>query len=59
MEFNNHEITIKMKKYSNVFEQAEKHPKAQQFHEENLARITNMFEDHEMLQDIRDDDEKN
>ena len=28
-----------MKKYSNVFEQAEKHPKAQQFHEENLARI--------------------
>jgi len=29
MEFNNHEVTIKMKKYSNVFEQAEKHPKDQ------------------------------
>jgi len=28
-----------MKKYTNVFEQAEKHPKAQQFHEQNLARI--------------------
>ena len=28
-----------MKKYTNVFEQAEKHPKARQFHEENIARI--------------------
>jgi len=28
-----------MKKYTNVFEQAEKHPKAKQFHEENLARL--------------------
>jgi ribosome-binding protein aMBF1 (putative translation factor) len=28
-----------MKKYTNVFEQAEKHPRAEQFHEENLARI--------------------
>jgi ribosome-binding protein aMBF1 (putative translation factor) len=28
-----------MKKYTNVFEQAEKHPKAKQFHEENFARI--------------------
>ncbi|MEN8219030.1 MAG: helix-turn-helix transcriptional regulator [Pseudomonadota bacterium] len=28
-----------MKKYTNVFEQAERHPKAKQFHEENLARI--------------------
>ena len=28
-----------MKKYKNVFEQAEKHPKAKQFHEENIARI--------------------
>jgi ribosome-binding protein aMBF1 (putative translation factor) len=28
-----------MKEYTNVFEQAEKHPKAKLFHEENLARI--------------------
>jgi ribosome-binding protein aMBF1 (putative translation factor) len=28
-----------MKKYTNVFEQAEKHPKAKQFHEENIAYI--------------------
>ena len=28
-----------IKQYTNVFEQAEKHPKAKLFHEENLARI--------------------
>ena len=28
-----------MKKHTNVFEQAEKHPKAKQFHGENLAHI--------------------
>jgi len=28
-----------MKKYTNIFKQAEKHPKAKQFHESNLARI--------------------
>ncbi|MDM8557754.1 hypothetical protein [Candidatus Parabeggiatoa sp. HSG14] len=41
VEAKNYSATTKipMDKYTNVFEQAEKHPKAKQFHEENIAYI--------------------